>query len=759
MGADVVDDVVGAGHCLAAGHCDCLRTRNGFQHPFRGVARVGGGQALFVAVFGHVSERAGPVDLAVGVVVAGDLGGAYTAGDRRACFFRLGAGEVGLEVREAAAGTDGCCCGSPGSIGGGADQGSTVSVVRGGLTQHAGELFAVGDCGSGGVFDVGAVDASEVARLAQSLRVECRALAYLHTVESAGYGVGPVVGFGEFVGALGPVGTTEVGVLGHGVGGLDEVVTFGDALDGVRVEPVQLGGLALVGPLDRVATGGVRGVGGRQAACGAIRIEVIDPDRSAGFRGDLGHAQTDERGESVTEFVNAVGLLDAAERHGRQRCGTAGSAGAGDGVQPHRGGDPVTGGRERLLECPRVDIFVGATGEDLGGDAGEAFAGPERGGVLALALGRPVFAVLVEGDVGPLLGVRLVECAAAGEAAFGDVELDLAHRLGRADTAVPQSVFDAIEVPAAVVGGDRGLAGRFGDVETVVVRLGLPVVGHRVLVGVDDVVELPPPCLLARGRSEGRRVARFAALDVAGLPVPAVADPARLVVRGSGAAVHGLGAVLQRDAGLKSGGLSGDTDWVRPVERTGRSSGAHDPRAATCSAPSSVRTSAHTRVRRHGVRWRTRNYIADWMHGRVGEKVNLRYLPHHDHRVELYDPQTGRHLGAAVMARQATREQTLSLKRARRREADRLRAQLKEAEKNRNTRYAAATRSAPPVPLDVMPEEEALEHLRALDGFNPTAEALPGLIQLPEPDAGWTLPLNPDTAPSPRPPAPPKDQL
>ncbi|GAA2932894.1 Mu transposase C-terminal domain-containing protein [Streptomyces enissocaesilis] len=159
-----------------------------------------------------------------------------------------------------------------------------------------------------------------------------------------------------------------------------------------------------------------------------------------------------------------------------------------------------------------------------------------------------------------------------------------------------------------------------------------------------------------------------------------------------------------------------------------------------------------------GVRWRQRNYIADWMHGRVGEKVSLRYLPHHDHRVELYDPQSGRHLGAAVMAEQATREQSLSLKRARRREADRLRAQLKKAEKNRNTRYAAATRPAPPVPLDVMPEEEALEHLRALDGFDPAAEALPDLIQLPEPDAEWTLPIAPNTAPPPQPPTHPKDQ-
>uniref|UniRef100_UPI003C7B3FB4 Mu transposase C-terminal domain-containing protein n=1 Tax=unclassified Streptomyces TaxID=2593676 RepID=UPI003C7B3FB4 len=159
-----------------------------------------------------------------------------------------------------------------------------------------------------------------------------------------------------------------------------------------------------------------------------------------------------------------------------------------------------------------------------------------------------------------------------------------------------------------------------------------------------------------------------------------------------------------------------------------------------------------------GVRWRNRNYIADWMHGRVGEKVHLRYLPHHDHRIELYDPQSGRHLGAAVMAAQATQEQTRSLKQAQRREADRLRAKLKKAERNRNVRYAAATRPAPPVPLDVMPEEEALEHLRALDGFDPTAEALPDLIRLPEPDAGLTSPLTPSTAPSPHPPTHPEDQ-
>ncbi|MER5852961.1 Mu transposase C-terminal domain-containing protein [Streptomyces sp. NPDC002012] len=162
-------------------------------------------------------------------------------------------------------------------------------------------------------------------------------------------------------------------------------------------------------------------------------------------------------------------------------------------------------------------------------------------------------------------------------------------------------------------------------------------------------------------------------------------------------------------------------------------------------------------INNSGVRWHKRNYIADWMHGFVGEKVNLRYLPHHEHRVELYDPQSGHHLGPAFMTRQATPAQIRDLKRAQRREADRLRAQLKKAEKNRNTRYAAATQSSPPTPLNAMTEEEALEHLRTLDGFNLTAEALPDLIPLPKPADEWTQPLSTPTKPA-HPETPEKDQ-
>ncbi|MBT2530134.1 transposase [Streptomyces sp. ISL-99] len=141
-----------------------------------------------------------------------------------------------------------------------------------------------------------------------------------------------------------------------------------------------------------------------------------------------------------------------------------------------------------------------------------------------------------------------------------------------------------------------------------------------------------------------------------------------------------------------------------------------------------------------GVRWRKADYIADWMHGFVGEKVNLRYLPHHDHRVELYDPQSGHHLGSAFMANQATPQQIRDLKRAQRREADRLRTQLKKAEKNRRIRYAATTEPQPPTPLVALPEDQALQHLRDLDAFDLRTEALPDFIPLP-PAEDLTYPI------------------
>nr|WP_256178680.1 Mu transposase C-terminal domain-containing protein [Kitasatospora aureofaciens] len=85
----------------------------------------------------------------------------------------------------------------------------------------------------------------------------------------------------------------------------------------------------------------------------------------------------------------------------------------------------------------------------------------------------------------------------------------------------------------------------------------------------------------------------------------------------------------------------------------------------------------------NGISWRRRPYIAPWMVGHTDTKVRLRHLPHHVGEIEVFDASTGRHLGAAYLAEQASPEQVRALRAARTAAARRLRADLKAAEKLR----------------------------------------------------------------------------
>ncbi|SDS49674.1 putative transposase [Streptomyces sp. TLI_053] len=145
-----------------------------------------------------------------------------------------------------------------------------------------------------------------------------------------------------------------------------------------------------------------------------------------------------------------------------------------------------------------------------------------------------------------------------------------------------------------------------------------------------------------------------------------------------------------------------------------------------------------------GVRWRNRDYTAPWMHTpttQVGRKVHLRYMPHHEDEIELYDAATGRHLGQARPADQATPKEVRALLNARSREADRLRSRLRDAEKSRNERFAALTQPAPPRHLLTITHQEATRELRELNAHDTAGEALPDYIPLPQPSAHWTTPL------------------
>ncbi|MGX1975832.1 Mu transposase C-terminal domain-containing protein [Streptomyces kronopolitis] len=104
----------------------------------------------------------------------------------------------------------------------------------------------------------------------------------------------------------------------------------------------------------------------------------------------------------------------------------------------------------------------------------------------------------------------------------------------------------------------------------------------------------------------------------------------------------------------------------------------------------------------HGVRWRGRTYIAPWRTGQAGRTVTVRYMPHHDHEIDICDA-SGGYLGPAHLADAATPEQLEALRTARAERARRLRAEVKAAETLRRQRFAPATTAGPAQRLGTSP--------------------------------------------------------
>ncbi|MFC7310808.1 Mu transposase C-terminal domain-containing protein [Streptomyces monticola] len=138
----------------------------------------------------------------------------------------------------------------------------------------------------------------------------------------------------------------------------------------------------------------------------------------------------------------------------------------------------------------------------------------------------------------------------------------------------------------------------------------------------------------------------------------------------------------------------------------------------------------------HGVRFKNRDYVADWMTGQVGREVRVRFMPHHTHEIEVCSPR-GRHLGTAHLADQATPEQLGALRRARTQRARRLRAEAKAAEQLRHDRFAAATTPTEARRLDALTASEAARELDQHDHRDLAALALPDLIPPAPPPDAW----------------------
>nr|WP_205717626.1 Mu transposase C-terminal domain-containing protein [Actinomadura soli] len=151
------------------------------------------------------------------------------------------------------------------------------------------------------------------------------------------------------------------------------------------------------------------------------------------------------------------------------------------------------------------------------------------------------------------------------------------------------------------------------------------------------------------------------------------------------------------------------------------------------------------KVSNQGVKWKRRHYVSEdpWIGDYVGKWVRIRYMPHHDHEIEVFDASTGEHLGRAFLCDQASAEQVRQILRARREAAAELERTLKAAARLRRERFAALTAPGPAKRLGALTSAEADAEVRSRDAGHgrPRKVARPQGVALPEPAAGWVLPV------------------
>ncbi|MGW6569799.1 Mu transposase C-terminal domain-containing protein, partial [Streptomyces sp. NPDC054975] len=114
---------------------------------------------------------------------------------------------------------------------------------------------------------------------------------------------------------------------------------------------------------------------------------------------------------------------------------------------------------------------------------------------------------------------------------------------------------------------------------------------------------------------------------------------------------------------------------------------------------------------RERTRWDrgNRDYVAAWMTGLAGERVRVRFMPHHDRRIEVFDAVTGRYLGLAELADRASPEQISAVRSARAARDRRLRKDLAAVQ---GERYGARARPGrlERIPAGAVRDDEDQDH-------------------------------------------------
>ncbi|MEU4730430.1 hypothetical protein [Streptomyces sp. NPDC023588] len=140
------------------------------------------------------------------------------------------------------------------------------------------------------------------------------------------------------------------------------------------------------------------------------------------------------------------------------------------------------------------------------------------------------------------------------------------------------------------------------------------------------------------------------------------------------------------------------------------------------------------------------------MTGQAGIEVRVRFMPHHDHRIEVHHAATGRYLGPADLADQATEQQISAVRNARAARARRLKKDLQAAQRER---YAAVNQPTAPQRLGALTIAQAEAELAQTADTDLAQLALPDLTPPAAPPTGWRTPASlaalttPTSAPDP----------
>ncbi|MGW2513937.1 transposase [Streptomyces scopuliridis] len=143
-----------------------------------------------------------------------------------------------------------------------------------------------------------------------------------------------------------------------------------------------------------------------------------------------------------------------------------------------------------------------------------------------------------------------------------------------------------------------------------------------------------------------------------------------------------------------------------------------------------------------GVRWNNQYYVGQWMHGGAdaGTKVHIRFIPHHDHEIEVFDAASGKYLGPAHLADEATTEQRRAHRRRKEAEKRLLARALAAASRHTRSRYAAVTEARQPEQLGTLTATEAADEAARTRLSDAAEWALPDLIEPAPPPDHWRTP-------------------